>query len=67
MKLISVEDSSLLGFYALMTRKQLQIFQRDPVSSGDQNSVVCTATCYGLEGPGIESQWGGEIFRTRPD
>jgi hypothetical protein len=22
---------------------------------------------YGLDGPGIESRWGGEIFRTRPD
>jgi hypothetical protein len=25
------------------------------------------ATHYGLDGPGIESQWGGEIFRTRPE
>ena len=24
------------------------------------------ATRYGLEGPGIESWWRGEIFRTRP-
>ena len=22
---------------------------------------------YGLDGPGIESRWWGEIFRTRPD
>ena len=29
--------------------------------------VVGTATRYGLEGSGIESRWGGEIFRTRPD
>ena len=28
-------------------------------------SVVCKATAYGLDGPGIESWWG-EIFRTRP-
>ena len=28
---------------------------------------VGIATCYGLDGPGIESRWGGEIFRTRPD
>jgi len=29
---------------------------------------VCTeATRYELDGPGIESWWGGEIFRTRPD
>ena len=30
-------------------------------------SWVCITTRCGLEGPGIESQWGGEIFRTIPD
>ena len=30
-------------------------------------SVVGIATDYGLDGAGIESQWGGEIFRTCPD
>ena len=31
-------------------------------------SVVDIATGYGLDGPGIESRWGGdEIFRTCPD
>jgi hypothetical protein len=30
-----------------------------------RDSVVGIATRYGLEGPGIESQWG-EIFRTYP-
>jgi hypothetical protein len=29
-------------------------------------SSVGIATDYGLDGPGIESQWGS-IFRTRPD
>jgi hypothetical protein len=29
--------------------------------------VVGIETRYGLEDPGIESRWGGEIFRTRPD
>jgi hypothetical protein len=33
---------------------------------GHDSSVVI-ATRYGLDGPGIESRWGGEIFRTRPD
>jgi hypothetical protein len=34
----------------------------------DRDSAVGIATCYGLDGPGIESQWGGgELFRTRPD
>jgi hypothetical protein len=28
---------------------------------------VGIATRYGLEGPGIESRWGGHIFRTCPD
>jgi len=31
-----------------------------------QDSSVGTETRYGLDGPGIESQWG-EIFRTLPD
>ena len=30
-------------------------------------SSVGIATRYGLDGPGIESRWWGEIFRTRPD
>ena len=31
-----------------------------------QDSSVSIANRYGLEGPGIESQWG-EVFRTHPD
>jgi hypothetical protein len=30
-------------------------------------SVVGIATGYGLDGPVIESRWGGENFRTCPD
>ena len=30
-------------------------------------SIVGIATDYGLDGPGIESQWGGGIFRTCPN
>jgi len=37
----------------------------------DQDRSVSIATSYGLEGPEIQSRWGGggggEIFRTRPD
>ena len=29
-------------------------------------TVVGIATGYGLDGPGIESRWGGEIFLTCP-
>jgi len=32
----------------------------------EPGSVVGIATAYGLDGPGIETQWG-EIFRTAPD
>ena len=33
-----------------------------------RGSSIGIATCYGLDGPGIESRHGGgEIFRTRPD
>ena len=36
------------------------------VSSG-RDSSVGIASRYGLDGPGIESRWGGvEIFRIRP-
>ena len=37
------------------------------VNGGGPRSVVGIATGYGLDGPGIESRWGGEIFRTCPD
>jgi hypothetical protein len=32
-----------------------------------RDSSVGIATGYSRDGPGIESRWGGEIFRTRPD
>jgi len=32
-----------------------------------RDSSVCITTRYGLGGPGIESRYGDEIFRTRPD
>jgi len=36
-----------------------------PLNCGP-GSVVGIATGYRLGGPGIESRWGGEIFRTCP-
>jgi hypothetical protein len=34
---------------------------------GDQDSVVSIVTCYGLEGPGIDSQWGWDFLQlSRP-
>jgi hypothetical protein len=35
----------------------------------DRNSSVGIATCYGLDGPGIESWWGRDspqLYRTSP-
>ena len=34
---------------------------------GGPGSSVVIATGYSLDGPGIESRWGGEIFRNCPD
>ena len=34
---------------------------------GSRDSSVGIGTRCGLDGPGIEYRWGGEIFRTRPD
>ena len=34
--------------------------------SGPDSSVGIVSR-YGLDGPGIERRWGGEIFRMRPD
>jgi len=36
-------------------------------TSVGRDSSVGMTTRYGLDGPGIESRLGGEIFRTRPD
>jgi hypothetical protein len=38
-----------------------------PVQQVGRVSSVGIATRYGLDGPGFESRWVGEIFRTRPD
>jgi hypothetical protein len=35
--------------------------------SGGPGSPDGIANDYKLDGSGIESRWGGEIFRTRPD
>jgi len=36
-------------------------------ASCEPGSLVGIETGYGLDGPGIESRWRGEIFRTCPD
>ena len=46
----------LLSCYWCNGLKQKQIYYRGP------GSVVGVATGYGLDGPGIESRWGGGIF-----
>ena len=39
---------------------------RCKIGVGRDNSVGIV-TRHGLDGPVIESRWGGEIYRTRPD
>jgi len=42
-------------------------FRTSPSWLCGPGTVVGIATGYGLDGPGIESRCGGEIFRTCPD
>jgi len=51
----SVTVSSKVKFYNWLTETMCR------------DSLVGTATRYRLDGTGIESWWGGENFRTRPD
>ena len=46
---------------------RIQKYLAVPYKPCGPGSSVAIATRYGLDGPGIESRWGGEIFRTRPD
>ena len=45
----------------------IQTFPASTGWYGSRDGALGTATRYGLHGPGIESWWGGEIFRARPD
>jgi hypothetical protein len=47
-------------------RRLCMWFPRTAPQPESRDSVVDTATRYGLEGPGIEPRWD-EIFRTYPD
>ena len=44
-----------------------QVFGNRQYIKMGRHSSVDIATRYGPDGRGIESRWGGEIFRTRPD
>jgi hypothetical protein len=44
-----------------------RFFNTCTVTTVGQDSSVGIATRYRLGGPGFESRWGEEIFRTRPD
>ena len=59
---------TLLNYISTIAQLQLYLcnLQGQEASCG-RDSSVGIATRYGLDGPGIESRWGGEIFRTRPD
>jgi hypothetical protein len=40
---------------------QLPLFSEEKLETGGPGSVVSIATAYGLDGPGIESQWGRDF------
>ena len=48
-------------------RPERSEIRRVVLQQGGRDSSVGIATRYGLDGPGIESRWGGKTFRTRPD
>jgi hypothetical protein len=56
----------LINYSEILLPYGLKNFIFYPSTVG-RDSAVGLATRYGLDGPGIESRWGGEIFRTRPD
>ena len=46
---------------------RMRISREVPKAHSGPASSVGIATGHGLHGPGIESRWGGEIYRTCPD
>ena len=48
-------------------KKSNSKINRELYTAKGRDSSVGIATRYRLDGPGIESRWGGEFFRTRPD
>jgi len=57
-RLISCISCLLFAFIALKVKLCI---------TGDWDCSVGVVTCYGLDGPGIESRWGDKIFCTSPD
>ena len=48
--------------------EQYRLNQHTKTTEGrvmDRGSAVRIATCYGLDGPGIESRWGEDVFSSR--
>ena len=56
-----------LALYNITDPVPMSYIKHDLCETGGPGSSVGIATGYGLDGPGIESRWGGEIFRTCPD
>ena len=49
------------------TERSDPLLERTLIRRVGRDNSVGIATRYGLNGPGIQSRWWGEIFRTRPD
>ena len=48
-------------------QKNIKLYIYIYIYIGGRDNSVGIATRYGLDGPGIESRWVGEIFRTCPN
>jgi len=66
---MSPQQLKTVGYAMAQSGIRVPSFQNTTMPSPPSwpGSVVGIATDYGLDGPGIESRWGGEIFRTCPD
>ena len=62
----NTQVKSFLCYIALIAQRRVVCFGKWYSTMGRDNAVGI-ATRYGMDGLGIKSQWGGEIFRTRPD
>jgi hypothetical protein len=50
------EICALLGYYAALSGSSVPTFRGNILAPVGRDSVVGISTCYGLDGPGIESQ-----------
>ena len=64
---VGFESKTLCLFSRNHLKEQCKNFVIALLFYSEPGSIVGIVTGYGLDGPGIESRWGGEIFLTSSD